>query len=57
MKNMKLCICMWYDDAIACYADRISKVNKAYCDKHVNTDTGRTSLHTSSTDTDGNRRL
>ena len=27
---------------------------KAYCDKHVNTDTGRTSLHTSSTDTDGN---
>jgi len=34
MKNMKLCICMWYDDAIACYADRISKVNKAYCDKH-----------------------
>jgi len=27
---------------------------EAYCDEHVNPDTGRTSLHTSSTDTDGN---
>ena len=27
---------------------------KAYCEEHVNADTGRTSLHTSSTDADGN---
>jgi DNA modification methylase len=26
---------------------------KSYCEEHVNPDTGRTSLHTSSTDTDG----
>ena len=26
---------------------------KSYCEEHVNADTGRTSLHTSSTDTDG----
>ena len=34
MNNLKICVCMWYDDNIKQYADINLKINQLYCKKY-----------------------